>query len=270
MAHTQELPRYLLGNLIGSGGFGRVYLGTQTTTGRPVVIKVVPYIQENYNRIRREVEIPSLLKGNKNIAVILDAIVEGDNVYIISEYINNATSLDRWSLPNITTTVGIVTLLNVMYELAQAYIYIHDHHIAHRDVKQENILMKNNIPIIIDWDLACYHQKNSLFPCEGFVGTLEYIAPEIWRREVYYNPFRADIYSLGIVFYTLANNRLLPYQAETTSEMVYKISSQQPRPSDCGYPFLDDIIMEMIDPNPQERIPLEVVANALQSLIKAI
>ena len=120
---------YTLGKLLGRGGFGSVYLGTQDETGKQVVIKVVPYNEQTINRIQREVQIPQLLVGHKNIAAVLDARIVADKVYIISEYIANAITLDRWRLPDLDTRQGILTLLDVLYELTEAYLYIHSHDI---------------------------------------------------------------------------------------------------------------------------------------------
>ena len=141
--------------------------------------------------------------------------------------------------------------------------------------------MKGNIPIIIDWDLAClqhniktgivkqYPQEKNLLLCEGYVGTGEYIAPEVWRKENY-NPFLADIYSLGIIFYNLSNRRRFPYNGETNQEIKKDVLRGNPEISTSGYFQLDDMIMMMINSNPDERLPLIDVKNILQDLIKTI
>ncbi len=260
---------YTLGKLLGRGGFGNVYLGKQNDTGKLVTVKVAPYNEQTADRARREVEIGKLLSGHKNIATILNAYVVDNNAYIISEYIANAVTLEQWRLPDISTRDGLLTLLDVMSELIDAYIYIHSKHVAHRDVKLENILMKGNIPIIIDWDFACLYQENSLLPCVGFVGTGEYIAPEIWRKENF-DPFLTDIYSLGIVFYNLANQRRFPYNGETNQEIRKAVLRGFPDFSSSGNYQLDDMIMAMVNSDPHQRMSLEDSRNIIQDLIKTI
>lgn len=260
---------YTLDKLLGRGGFGSVYLATNNETGKKVTVKVVPYNDQTLGRLRREVDIGRLLSGHKNIATILNVYIVDEKAYIISEHIANAVTLEQWRLPDISTREGLLTILNVMYELIEAYMYIHSKHVAHRDVKLENILMKGNIPIIIDWDFACLYQENSLLPCEGFVGTGEYIAPEIWRKENF-NPFLTDIYSLGIVFYNLANQRRFPYNGETTQEIRKDVLRGLPEFSSSGNYELDDMIMAMINSNPTERTSLEGCRKILQDVIKTI
>ena len=260
---------YIIGKLLGRGGFGNVYLARDEEIDKTIVVKIVPYNEQTIGRIKREVQLPQLLTGHKNIAAVLDAQVVNSNVYIISEYIANAITLDKWRLPNLDTTEGILILLDVMSDLVDAYIYIHNHDIAHRDVKLENILMKGNIPIVIDWDLGCLHQEESSLPCEGFVGTREYIAPEVWRKEDI-DPFLADIYSLGIVFYNLANQRRFPYRGETNQEIKQDVLYGYPEMSTSGYFQLDDMIMAMININPEERLSLDEAKSIIQTLIKTI
>lgn len=263
---------YTLGKLLGRGGFGNVYLGQDNTTNKLVTVKVVPYNEQNIDRLRREFEIGRYLSNHKNIATVINAYIVDDKAYIISEYIANAITLDRWQLPDISTRSGLLILLDVMYELVETYIFIHSQHVAHRDVKLENIVMKGNIPIIIDWDFACFYEEgkiSDLFPCKGYVGTGEYIAPEIWRKEDY-DPFLTDIYSLGIVFYNLANRKRFPYNGETNEEIKKDVLRGLPEFSSSGNYQLDDMIMAMIDSQASQRMPLEESRKILQDLIKTI
>lgn len=264
------MEEYRLERLLGKGGFGRVFLATTRETGVPVVVKAIPFRDENRLRIAREIKIPRLLSGHKNIATIIKAQRISDTIYIISEYIQGAITLEEWEIPDITLGEGLLTTLNVMHELTEAYLYIHTQGVAHRDVKPQNILIKGNIPIIIDWDLACIDVPNSQYPCEGIVGTPNYLAPEFWRDQEDVNPFLADVYSLGVVFYYLMNNRELPYEASDIPDLRQQILLGNPRQSNSGYPEVDAIIMAMLRSNPMERISLSAVGDALQLLIKSL
>ena len=258
---------YSLGQLIGSGGFGKVYLG-EDTEGNTVVIKVIPAKQKYLSRIKREFKIPQLLAGHKNIAAVIATKLYGDKVYIISEYIAGAISLDKWSVPE--TREGFLILLDVMYELADAYDYMHSQGVVHRDVKPGNILMKGNIPIIIDWDLACLNVNDSPFPCRGLAGTPNYLAPELWEKSDDVDFFLTDIYSLGVIFYYLANQRRLPYTGNSIEDLKQVVLEGNPDPLTSGYNSLDDLILSMMARDPDERISLLDVKDRLQALIKAI
>lgn len=256
---------YTLTKLLGRGAFGSVYLGYNKENGEMVTVKVIPNKAELANRIQREISLPRLLSGHKNIASLLDVQADTNYVYLISEYINHGVPLDRWKIPD-----DIISLLDMMIELTDAYLYIHSFGIAHRDIKLENVVMKGNIPIIIDWDLACLNLVNSSFPCSGFVGTREYIAPEIWQKEENYNPFLADVYALGVVFYYLLNGRRFPYSGDTNQEIRSNVLRGKLEPSLSGYPDLDTMVMLMLEPNPETRISLEEVRDVLILIMKEI
>ncbi len=253
--------------LIGSGSFGKVYMG-HDKEGNKVVIKVIPVQQKHISRIKREVRIPQLLAGHKNIAAVITAKQYGDKVYIISEYVAGAINLEKWPIPE--TQDGFITILDIMYELADAYDYMHQRRVVHRDVKPHNILMKGNVPILIDWDLACLNIDNSPFPCRGVAGTPNYLAPELWEGNHGVNPFLTDIYSLGVVFYYLANQKRLPYTGTNREALKQAVLEGNPDPSTSGNSTLDDLIMSMMARDPNQRISLVGVKTILQTMIKAI
>lgn len=266
----KDQMNYSLNELIGKGAFGKVFLGEHRETGELVAIKVIPYLKKNINRINREMEIPRLFANHKNIASFIEAKRYGNKIYIISEYITNGITLEKWKLPDLTTREGLLVLLDVMYELADAYDYIHQQGVAHRDVKPRNILMKGNVPIIIDWDLACLNLPDSPFPCKGLAGTPNYLAPELWNNRKNIDPFLTDIYSLGVVFYYLANRKQLPYIRKEIEDVKRAVLEGNPIPSSSGNDRLDELIMLMIQTVPEERISLDDVKNNLQILIKTI
>lgn len=78
---------------------------------------------------------------------------------------------------------------------------LHEIHYCHRDIKPENILVKDGCIKITDVNLAKYIE-NMLTTTYSFVGTAFYLAPEVLRKQKY-SPYKADIYSLGVVFYEM-------------------------------------------------------------------
>lgn len=260
---------YVIGQLIGRGNSGYVYKGFDKRTGKEVVIKHALNNEKILYRLQREAFISKHLGLHKNLANTIDLIVDDKNIYIITEYIANTITLDRWKIPDLQKKEGLLILLDVMYNLIEAFLHIHKMGVVHRDIKLENILMKGNIPIVIDWDLSCLHSDNSPYPCRGFVGTPLNVAPEVWKRSIS-NPFLTDIYSLGVVFYNLANNKSYPYSGETEQEISDAMFFAQPDYSNSGNEDLDDMIMAMISIDPKDRPSLKDIRSRLNTLIKSI
>lgn len=265
--------KYELDEMIGAGSFARVYIGRNKDTGEQVTIKmfVKRYLNKPERKIRvdREMEIPKFLQGNLNVANIIEIYEDEEIIYIVSEYIKDAIPLDRWQIPDKSNQDNFIILLNIMYQLTSAYMDMHNLHIAHRDIKPGNIIMKGNIPIIIDFDLSCIDIADTQFPCTGKVGTPHYYAPEVWANKVV-DYFTADIYSLGVVFYYLMNNQELPYDGNTIQEYGYNVIKKLPKPSKSGNKAVDRLIRLMLKKQPENRPSLEEIKNEIQKIIKEI
>ncbi|XP_040611892.1 sperm motility kinase X-like [Mesocricetus auratus] len=108
----------------------------------------------------------------------------------------------------------------IFTQMACAVNYCHENSIAHRDIKPDNILLdsKGNVKLC-DFGLAIRVTSGQRF--KGFCGTLEYCAPEIFT-DVEYDPQANDIWSMGVVLYTMVTGRF-PFEAETYSQMKEKM-----------------------------------------------
>ena len=147
-----------------------------------------------------------------------------DTIAILSEYINGPTL--KTYISKIRKTGYIVPpdqLSSYMYQLIVALDYVHRKGYAHRDIKPSNIVLdtNDNIVKLIDFSLACQHQ------CSGTVGTLYWMSPELFQNLLPNSLIASqshDIWSLGLVFYELANHRLpFTLNSNTTSKEFKKI-----------------------------------------------
>jgi serine/threonine protein kinase len=74
---------------------------------------------------------------------------------------------------------------------------------AHLDIKPENVLLNSNFEVkLIDFEYACFCKENSC-ASEKICGTMNYFSPEIKEKKLPYDPFKSDIFSLGITFMNL-------------------------------------------------------------------
>lgn len=225
--------------ILGKGSFGITYLVSNKKTGKQYVSKVLkigPRIK--LSNIYNEIEILQKISKdggcNKNLLCYVDYYFDElkSEMHIITDTFKNnqtlASLLDIMEIKQTYFTSG--ELLSIMKDLLIGLVYLHKHDIAHSDLKPDNILINNEKRIqIIDFGISCNKHCTKIENiehlgdneiCKCLIGgTPTYMDPEIIRKMG--NGYadindlkRADIFSLGIVFYYLANFRL-PYPLET-------------------------------------------------------
>jgi serine/threonine protein kinase len=143
------------------------------------------------------------------------------------------------------------------YQIISAISYIHALHVAHRDIKLENILVTTgNRAKLSDFGLCkqTSGDTNMLTTC----GTLLYAAPEI-LREVPYNGMKADIWSAGVVLYAMVANHF-PWVTEEDlpPEKLMQETARQILEGDIEMPEgisyeLQNMLSNMLDTNPDNR-----------------
>ena len=137
--------------------------------------------------------------------------------------------------------------------IGQALFYCHSRSVAHRDIKPQNIFVNTfGLPILGDFGLAqiySQHAKDS-----EMCGSLFYAAPEIFNSNSY-DPFKADVWSLGITFYYMASGNL-PWKSKTIEEHHQGSIIMFPKKLD---PKLETLIRNMLQLDPLQRPSMEKV-----------
>jgi len=128
---------------------------------------------------------------------------------------------------------------------------LHDNGIAHLDLKPENILMKGRIPFIADFGAMIKLDDGVVkIPAKYFRGTYAYATPEIRNGEMF-DPFSADVYSLGVMIHTCMT-RTFPYAAGTKIlELNYARHVLSPE--------LFHVLSDMLAQNPRQRLSIDEV-----------
>jgi serine/threonine protein kinase len=123
-------------------------------------------------------------------------------------------ALDKF-ITNETSTYTLVNALNWSYQLADALSFLHSKNIMHRDVKMQNILLKDNYQNIVltDYGTATNLGRNLL---TNNVGTPIIMAPEVFRGTLYAE--QCDIYSWSIVFWQLLSKQFSPYEDQNINK----------------------------------------------------
>ena len=201
-----EFPQLELVGLVGRGGMGAVYEARQPALGRTVALKVLPdEVGEDpafAERFEREARLLAQL-DHPHIVRVYDAGRQGRRYYFLMEFVEgrNLRRLIR------DGDVAPAQALAIVSQVCEALQYAHDQGVVHRDIKPENILVDTNGRVkIADFGLAKLTGADApaglLTRSDQAMGTMHYVAPEQLRRPLTVD-HRADIYSLGVVFYEL-------------------------------------------------------------------
>ncbi len=236
--------RYRSVELIGSGGFGRVYRAVRHD-GRVVALKVPHSLNERTGKtFLREISTWLSLR-HRNIVELYDANLY-PYPYIEMEYCDG--SLERLDVP-----LSWEEAAKIAFEVAEGLKYAHSKGIIHRDLKPSNILLKGRTPKISDWGLAKLMTETST---TSSAFTPYYAAPEqISRSRFGPTDERTDIWQLGVLLYWLTTGRL-PFEGEDFIEVAGKITMEEPaRPSEINPESkpLEPVIMRCLAKRKEER-----------------
>ncbi len=214
-----ELPGYRIIRKIAQGGMSTVYLAIQLSVGREVALKVMspalnadPVFSE---RFQREANIVGQL-SHPNIVAIYDIGRHQDYNYIAMDYLPGGSINDK-----LKAGISVKEALRITREVAKALDHAHEKGYIHRDIKPENILFReDNSAVLTDFGVAKTVASASRMTNAGtVVGTPHYMSPEQVRgRPV---DGRADIYSLGVVFYEMLTGSV-PFEAEESVAIAVK------------------------------------------------
>ena len=219
------IGRFAIQELLGKGGMGEVYRASDLRLKRQVALKrIAPHLRgdkRSRERLWKEAEWASRL-SDPHIAAVHDVIEEENELFIVMEYVEGRTLRRRLAEP-----ISILEFLPIATECALALAAAHNAGIVHHDIKPENIMLTTSGQVkVLDFGVA----KNlpsrpetstlSTLTCAEFAGTLNYMAPEVVREEE--SDSRADIFSLGIVFYeAIAGSN--PFRAKSFLETSDRI-----------------------------------------------
>jgi tRNA A-37 threonylcarbamoyl transferase component Bud32 len=204
-------PQLEIIELLGQGGMGTVYKARQPALGRVVALKILPAKAADdpgfEERFKREARALAGL-NHPNIVAVYDFGEAGEMPYFIMEFMDGATLREVVRAGKLSPREA----LQIVGQICEALQFAHDEGVVHRDIKPENILLdKKGRVKIADFGIAKIldqePQDVSLTGAQGQVGTPHYMAPEQIERphEV---DHRADIYSLGVVFYEMLTGEL--------------------------------------------------------------
>jgi len=258
----QTISHYLILNELGAGAMGVVYLAKDTELGRRVALKVLPTgVANDPERIRRfkqEAKAASAL-NHQNILTIYEIQQFEDSYFMVSEYIKGENLRQRQK----RQLLGLHETLEIATQLAAALNTAHEAGIVHRDVKPENIMLREDgLVKVLDFGLAKLTEKGmqeidhdapTLFKTVPgmLIGTVAYMSPEQARGKE--TDARSDIWSLGVCLYEMLTGRL-PFLEETKSDTIAAILNGDFPPLDENTPDeLSRIVRKALQKSRDER-----------------
>lgn len=206
-----EIPGYRVLRPLGRGGMATVYLAMQESVDREVALKVMSptlLADPTYGeRFLREARIAAKLH-HPHVVGIHDVGRHGDYFYIAMEYLSGGPVLGEDGRGR-----DVPFALRVVREISKALHYANAKNFVHRDVKPDNILLREDgSSALTDFGIARANDSATRMTRTGaVVGTPHYMSPEQARGRTLDG--RSDLYSLGIVMYELLVGRV-PYHAE--------------------------------------------------------
>lgn len=262
-AQLQELlgSTYTLDRELGGGGMARVFVATEETLGRKVVIKVLPpevAAGVKVERFKREIQFLARLT-HPHVVPLLAAGGSGNLFYYVMPFVQGESLrtriVQRGELP-------VAQVIRTLREVASALAFAHGEGIVHRDIKPDNVLLSGGSAMVTDFGVAKAlsvstgdGDPNGLTSLGIALGTPSYIAPEQATADPSMD-HRADLYSLGAMGYEMLTGRP-PFTARSPQAMLAAHINETPVPvveRRKGIPpLLNSLIMSSLEKSPDRR-----------------
>ncbi|KAI9108843.1 hypothetical protein K1719_020148 [Acacia pycnantha] len=209
-------------NLLGSGGFGRVYKGT-LSNNTEIAVKCVNHdSKQGLREFMAEISSMGRLQ-HKNLVQMRGWCRKGNELMLVYDYMANG-SLNKWIFDKPEKFLGWERRRRILVDVAEGLNYLHhgwDQVVIHRDIKSSNILLDSEMRGRLgDFGLAKLYQQGEVPNTTRVVGTLGYLAPEL--ASVAAPTSASDLYSFGVVLLEVACGRR-PIETSAPEEEVVLI-----------------------------------------------
>ena len=198
-------------NKLGQGGFGSVYKG-KLRSGRIIAVKVLVMSKANGQDFINEVATIGRIH-HVNVVRLVGFCVQGSKWALIYDFMPNG-SLDKFVFQKEenNTTLSWEIMYKIAIGVGRGIEYLHhgcDMQILHFDIKPHNILLDEDFtPKVSDFGLAkLYSTDQSMVSLTVARGTLGYIAPELFYKNIGGVSYKADVYSFGMLLLEMVGKR---------------------------------------------------------------
>ena len=282
MSEICTWPGWKCVRLLGEGSFGKVYEIEHTDYGQTyrAALKVISipsaeinaesifltrqsginteaYYEEYITDIMKEIAVMSQFVGNTNVVSYQDHMVLHEPGTMHWDILLRMELLT--SLPDYVSRHSFdeAALIQMGIDLCRALELCEKHGIIHRDLKLANIFVSDSGAFKLG-DFGVARSMQNMEVSMSRKGTLAYMAPEVYYGGAYGH--QADIYSLGLVMYTILNNWRPPFlpegvyhNSDRVNAAMMRLSSRQIPPPATGNEALKRIVLKALEHNPSDR-----------------
>lgn len=246
--------RYVIQELIGSGGMGSVYLALDQTLDRPVAVKVLKTGSDSaQRRFERECQALAAVQSEHIPAIYAWGWLSPGIPYLVMERVVGET-LDRRLETDKTMAPDLVRAITM--QVCDALAVIHEHGMVHRDLKPSNIVLaeRDHELLVMVMDFGIVHlcdADQALTGTSEVIGSVFYMSPEHLIPKLL-QP-RSDIFSLGCIMYEcLMGNP--PYQDENAMASLIRLQDGKHKALSADVPaYLIYAVEKCLAPDPGRR-----------------
>lgn len=253
MAESSQLGKYELLHPLGEGGFAKVYKARHRELDALRAVKIPHQQDEQAERQLKEAKLQAAL-NHPNIVQVYDIDRAEGRFFIVMEYVEGLSLRDLLTKKGRFPEAEVVAIGK---QVLSALAHAHAHHVAHLDIKPENILLSEsdesgrNVKVA-DFGIARILQSTQA-NMSKVVGTLAYMAPEQIDGKA---DFRSDLWAAGVIFYELLTGRTFA-AGGSTGEIMRKIVSDPvpaPRLANPGISQpMEELILRLLQKEPAHR-----------------
>lgn len=261
------LGKYRVIRCLGGGAFAEVYQAEHIhLPGHFVAVKMLTahFAVEDIRQFQQEAQILAHL-NHPGIIRLLDYDIKERKPFIVMEYAPNGSLRDQ--VPH-GQRLPLPTVVSYVKQIAAALQCAHDHHLIHRDVKPENLLLgqQNNL-LLSDFGIALLTRSMRVQSIVEAVGTATYSAPEQLQGK----PTRAsDQYALGIMVYEWLTGRP-PFLGDLFQVVNQHIESSVPPLRQYSFMLpqpVQEVVLRALAKDPEDRfVCVSEFADALEDAI---
>jgi serine/threonine protein kinase len=226
LAVGTELAGYRIDELIGRGGMGVVYRGTDLRLGRPVAIKLIAAERATEPIVRQRFEREARLMASidhPNVLPVYAAGEEDGSLYLVMRYV---AGTDLAELLRQEGRLAPARAARVTEQVAAALDAAHRAGLVHRDIKPANVLLAGEHTYLSDFGIGrAVEAMTRLTDTNDWLGTVDFCSPEQLRGER--TGPASDVYSLGCLLQT-ALTGVPPHHRETTPATMFAHLNERP------------------------------------------
>ncbi len=237
---------------LGAGGMSEVFLAKRESDGLEVAVKLLDTrINQDASLLERFIQEYALLEQieHPNVARIFAHGFTDAHAFITMEYFAHG-DIKRRIAAGFSPFEALSIALQVAYALSQ----IHALGIVHRDVKPDNLMVREDGSVaLIDFGVAKHATQNLEHTQQGeIVGSPYYLSPEQAGGKPV-SP-ASDIYSLGVIFYEMVTGKR-PYVADSMEALLYQHVHSPPPRFEPKFAEFQNLLDQMMNKDPKKRFP---------------